>query len=350
MKYRTIQSNFYCGVDIHPKKSQLCVLDNNGKRYLNKNIINDFADFKQVLNPFLPNIVVGCESTYSYYWLADGCQKQRIPFYLGHALYMKAITQNKQKNDKLDARTIAELLRTNFFPEAYPYPKEMRPTRDLLRRRHRLVRIRAEAYSHIQMVAHQYAIAGIGSVQVKDKSYRDEMLRLFGKHQLGSMIQSDLDVIDGLSPTISKIEKEIRQNAVYHNPKQFLLLKTTPGIGYILALIILYETHDITRFARHQQYASYSRVVRMSQTSNGKVTGKKHSKMGNPYLKWAFNSIIISAQQSSERIRKYYQKLESRYGRPNARARIAHKFNVAIYYMLKNNQPFDERRFVSGKK
>ena len=80
MKYRTIQSNFYCGVDIHPKKSQLCVLDNNGKRYLNKNIINDFADFKETLNLFLPNIVVGCESTYSYYWLADGCQKQRIPF------------------------------------------------------------------------------------------------------------------------------------------------------------------------------------------------------------------------------------------------------------------------------
>ena len=105
-----------------------------------------------MLHPFLPNVVVGCESTYSYYWLADGCHEHRIPFYLGHALYMKAISANKQKNDKLDARTIAELLRTNFFPEAYPYPREMRPTRDLLRRRHRLVRIRAEVRIQIWTV------------------------------------------------------------------------------------------------------------------------------------------------------------------------------------------------------
>jgi hypothetical protein len=68
--------------------------------------------------------------------------------------------------------------------------------------------------------------------------------------------------------------------------------------------------------------------------------------MGNPYLKWAFSAIITYAQQGSERISKYYQKLESRYGRPNARARIAHQFNVAVYYMLKNKQPFNEARFL----
>ena len=348
MKYRTINSEFYCGVDVHPKRSHICILDNTGKKYVNRNMVNNFENFKEILNPFLPNIVVGCESTYSYYWLADGCHQHRIPFYLGHALYMKAISQNKQKNDKLDARTIAELLRTNFFPEAYPYPKEMRPTRDLLRRRHRLVRIRAEAYSHIQMVAHQYTIEGIGSAQVKDKTYRPTLIKLFNDHQLTSMIISDLEVIDALDPVISKIEKEVQQNAVYHNPRDVLLLKTTPGIGEILSLIVLYETHNINRFPKHQQYASYSRVVRTQQTSNGKITGKKNNNMGNPYLKWAFNSIIISAQQSSERIKKFYQKLESKYGKSNARARIAHKFNTAIYYMLKNSQPFDEKRFVQG--
>jgi len=347
MYYRTIQSHYYCGVDVHPKQSYLCVLDTHGKKYLSKNMHNNFNRFKEILSPFLPNIVVGCESTYSYYWLADGCRQHKIPFYLGHALYMKAITQNKQKNDKLDAQTIAELLRTSFFPEAYPYPKEMRPTRDLLRRRHRLVRIRAEAYSHIQMVAHQYAISGVGSLQVKDQSYRDTLREKFQQHQLTAMINPDLEVIDALNPIISTVEKEIKKNAVYHNPKHLLLLKTTPGIGDILALNILYETHDIKRFAKHQQYASYCRVVRINQTSNGKITGKKNNNMGNPYLKWAFNSIIISAQQSSSRIRNYYRKLEANYGKSKARARIAHKFNIAVYYMLKNNQPFDEIRFIS---
>ena len=93
--------------------------DNTGKKYVNRNMINNFNNFKQIIQPFLPNRVVGCESTCSTYRPADGCRKHHIPFYPGHALYMKAISQNKRKSDKLDARTIAELLRTNFFPEAY---------------------------------------------------------------------------------------------------------------------------------------------------------------------------------------------------------------------------------------
>jgi len=182
MHYRSINSEFYCGVDIHPKHSQICVLDHNGKKYINSNIVNNFNKFKQIIQPFLPHIVVGCESTYSYYWLAHGCHHDRIPFYLGHALYMKAIGANKQKNDKIDAKTIAELMRTNFFPEAYPYPKLMRPARDLLRRRHRLVAIRSEAYSHIQMVAHQYAIEGVGSGEVKSKHTQQNLLAKFEHH------------------------------------------------------------------------------------------------------------------------------------------------------------------------
>lgn len=246
------------------------------------------------------------------------------------------------------ARTIAELLRTNFFPEAYPYPREMRPTRDLLRRRHRLVSFRAEAYSHIQMTAHQNAIEGIGSSQVKDKNIRDELLKRYEQIGINSTINTDFRVIDSLTLIINDIEKEIQENAVHHNPQDVLLLQTTPGIGDMISLIIIYETHNIRRFSKHQKYASYSRTVRSHQTSNGKITGKKNSKMGNPYLKWAFSSIIISAQQSSERIKKHYQKLESRYGRANARARIAHKFCVSIYYMLKNKQPFDEKRFIQN--
>jgi hypothetical protein len=60
------------------------------------------------------------------------------------------------------------------------------------------------------------------------------------------------------------------------------------------------------------------------------------------------SQIIISAKQGSELIRNYYQRLESKYGKPRARAQIAHKFAVAIYYMLKNGQGFDEKRFVQA--
>jgi hypothetical protein len=63
-------------------------------------------------------------------------------------------------------------------------------------------------------------------------------------------------------------------------------------------------------------------------------------------LKYAFNAIIISAQQQSAQISKYYKKLESKFGKKKARARMAHKFNTAVYYMLKNRIPFDEKMFL----
>lgn len=346
MYYRTINSDYYCGVDVHSKRSYLCILDHAGKKVYQKNIQNSFDNFKDIVEPFLPSISVGCESTYTYYWLADGCRQAGIPFYLGHALYMKAIGSNKHKNDPLDARTIADLLRTSFFPEAYPYPPEMRPTRDLLRRRQRYVSIRAEAFTHIQMTAHQHCISGIGSAEVKSRDQQNRLIDIFSEYGLSDLITPDLETINAFDPIIENIEKEIKEKAISHNPRDLMLLKTTPGIGEILALMILYETHDIRRFPKHQNYASYARVVRCHQTSGGKITGIKNQNIGNPYLKYAFSAVIISAQQKSERIGKHYKKLESKYGKKKARARMAHKFNTAVYYMLKNRIPFDEEKFL----
>jgi transposase len=321
-------------------------MDNAGKILIQKNILNNFDNFKEILNPFLPNISVGCESTYTYYWISDGCKEYNIPFYLGHALYMKAISWDKIKNDLLNAKTIADLMRINLLPEAYPYPPEMRPTRDLLRRRHRLVSLRAEAITHILLTSHQYAIEDIDTSLIKNREQWTDIINIFKKQNTESTIQTDLDVINALTPVIKTVEKEVQNNAIFHNPEDFLLLKTAPGIGQILGLVILYETHDIHRFKKHQNYASYSRVVRCEQISNGKVTGRKNQKIGNPYLKWAFNAMIIPARKSSEPISKYYQRLEARHGKPRTKARLAHKFCKAIYYILKNKTPFDEKRFL----
>ena len=72
---------------------------------------------------------------FAWYWLADLCLEEKVPFVLGHALYMKAIHGGKAKTDKIDAHKIAVLLRGGMLPQAYVYPKGMRETRDLLRRR-----------------------------------------------------------------------------------------------------------------------------------------------------------------------------------------------------------------------
>jgi len=75
---------------------------------------------------------------------------------------MKAIHGGKAKNDKIDAHKIAALLRGGMFPQASVYPRPMRATRDLLRRRMHLMRKRAELLSPIQNTKIQYNLPEFG--------------------------------------------------------------------------------------------------------------------------------------------------------------------------------------------
>src|SRR4051794_18207121 len=100
---------------------------------------------------------------FAWYWPADLCEREGIPFVLGHALAMKAIHGGRAKNDRLDAHTLAGLLKGGFFPLAYVYPRAKRDTRDLLRRRAFFVRQRAQLIAHIQNTNAQYNLAPFAS-------------------------------------------------------------------------------------------------------------------------------------------------------------------------------------------
>ena len=123
----------------------------------------------RILEPFLPDIVITVECIFTWYWIADLCHEENIPFVLGHALYMKAIHGAKTKNDKIDSHKIAVLLRGGMIPMAYVYPAEMRSTRDLLRRRMHFMYKRSELLSHIQNTRNQYNLPEFDKMHLQKK-------------------------------------------------------------------------------------------------------------------------------------------------------------------------------------
>ena len=149
MRFYTQQHKHYCGIDLHAKAMYVCILDQSGTTLVHKNLPTTPEALLRVIAPYREDVVVGVECMFTWYWVADLCAKEGIPFVLGHALYMKAIHGGKAKNDKIDAQKIAVLLRGGMMPQAYVYPSEMRATRDLLRRRCHLARKRAELLAHI---------------------------------------------------------------------------------------------------------------------------------------------------------------------------------------------------------
>src|SRR5512137_1776688 len=140
----------------------VCILDEEGKTVLHKNRKATPEAFLRAIAPYREDIVVAVECMFVWYWLADVCAKEKIPFVLGHALYMKAIHGGKSKNDRIDSHKIAALLRGGTFPVAYVYPRKMRSTRDLLRRRNYLMRKRSELLTHIQNTKSQNNLPEFG--------------------------------------------------------------------------------------------------------------------------------------------------------------------------------------------
>jgi transposase len=346
MNFLKVESKYYCGIDLHKERMYVCVMDQSRNILLHQNMRTKFDDFHSAVNDFLPDLIVGVESLFCYYWLFDKCREHNIPFYLGHAYYMKSVHGGKTKNDKLDSQEIANLLRSDHFPLAYAYPKEMRGTRDLLRRRQRLVNQRAEAYRHIQMVFTQQGIDGIVLKDVKDKENRRELVYRFKERDLQLMIKADLDLIDATSEIIGELEIQIKRQAKLHDHKAYNLLMSVDGIGELTALTILYEIHHIGRFESVQQFSSYCRLVRCQRESDTKRSKGGNPKIGNAYLKCAFTQIISHAQRTSPAIDKLYQRLCSKFDKKRARTIIAHKFAIAVYFMLKSGKVFDEHRFA----
>src|SRR6516164_7903305 len=122
MRFYNQQHEFYAGIDLHARTLYLCVLDQAGTILRHVNLTADPRAFMEAVAPFRDGLVVGCECMFAWYWLADLCAAESIPFVLGHALYLKLIHGGKSKNDKIDAHKLATLLRGGAFPQAYVYP------------------------------------------------------------------------------------------------------------------------------------------------------------------------------------------------------------------------------------
>lgn len=345
MRFYTKQHKFYGGIDLHARTMYLCILNQNGEIVLHRNMRAAPEPFLQAIAPYREDLVVCVECIFTWYWLADLCTQEGIPFVLGHALYMKAIHGGKAKNDKIDAQKIAVLLRGGMLPQAYVYPADMRATRDLLRRRLHLVRHRAELLTHVQQTNSQYNLPEIGK-KIAYKANRDGVAERFPDPAVQKSIEVDLALIGHYDALLRDLELAIVTTAKQHDANTLYLLQTVPGIGKILSLVLLYEMHDIARFPRVQDFVSYCRLVKCAKESAGKRYGTSGTKIGNAYLKWAFSEAAVLFLRNNPAGQKYLVRLENKHGKGKALTVLAHKLARAVYHMLKRTTAFDMEKFL----
>ena len=295
----------------------LCILHRDGESLVHRNMPAGPDPFLKAIAPYREDLVVCVECIFPWYWLADLCAREDMPFVLGHALYMKAIHGGKAKNDKIDSQKMAGLLRGGMLPQAYVYPAAMRATRDLLRRRRHLTRQRAALLAHIPNTNSQYNLPEIGK-KLADKANRDGVAERCSDPAVQKRVEVDLALLGYDAQVRSDVELTSVQTAKQHDAHTLYRRQSVPGIGTIVRVVLLSEIHDIRRFPRVQDFVSYGRLVQCAQESAGKRDGTSGAKIGNAYLKWAFSEAAGLFLRKNPVGPKYLTRLEKNHGKGKA--------------------------------
>lgn len=244
---------------------------------------------------------------------------------------------------------LANLLRTKLLPKGYALAPEFRETRDLLRRRNKLVRVRSMLKSSLTMSTHAYGYKVLSRQDKKASNRRDEMCKRAEDDKLVlEGFEAYLEVIDALDEQSDGLLKKIEKHCLTIGMgRQYEIIRSFPGIGPLNALTILFEIGDLNRFSSAKDLLSYSRIVKPQGESDGKPTGKRKGKSGNPHLSWAFNQVMIHGRRTNKMVTKHFEALERKHGPKKARNILAAKYARSIYSALKNNQLFNLEKFLN---
>ena len=329
----------YGGIDLHSNNCVINLIDENGQVVLKKRVTNCLETLLKLFQPYANSLVgLVVESTYNWYWLVDGLMEAEFKVHLANTTAIQQYSGLKHGDDDSDANWLANMLRLGILPEGYIYPKEERMQRDLLRKRLQLVQQKTSNLLSIQGLYDRHLNVRLNANKVK-RLTPDSIAQSFSDPNVCLAVNGNLAVQQCLSLQIDGIERSLKQQLKLK--KDFTLLTSIDGIGLILALTIMLETGDITRFKKVGQYASYCRCVNGARYSNGKKKAKTNTKNGNKYLAWAFIEAANFAIRYNDTVKRYYQRKLAKTQIVVAKKTVAHKLARACYYVLRNQVPFD---------
>jgi transposase len=302
---------------------------------------NELGIVLNTLKPFkrqIKGIVV--ESTYNWYWLVDGLMENKYKVHLANPSRMQQYSGMKYTDGKWDSFWLAHMLRLEILPEGYIYPKEIRPIRDLLRKRMMLVQHRTAYVLSLQCLVIRSTGQKFNVHDIKKLDEEQLNILLPDKHLVMSA-QSNCEVMEFLNVQIDTIEKTVLKEVKLRYP--FKKLLTVPGIGNILGITIMLESGDMNRYKTVSNYSSYSRCVSSKKMSNGKKKGENNKKNGNKYLAWAYVEAANFIRRYCPEARSWHQRKVSKTNQIVATKALSNKVARACYFIIKDQTEFDPK-------
>jgi transposase len=339
---RRPKDKLIAGIDLHSNNVMIGVINQDGKRVAQRKLDCDLKQVTQFLDPFKGRLEsMAVESTFNWYWLVDGLRARGYPIDLANPARIEQYSGLKHVDDKDDAFHLAELQRLKILPKAYVYDPQLRPVRDLLRRRSNLVHQRTALLLSFKSLYARTTGQRLDLSEVKqlEPKHAPELY----EHPANQLIaQVQAEHIQALEKSIKRLEKAVLDCALEIPLYEWLV--TIPGIGRILGMTITMEVGDIRRFKTDGDFASYCRLVDARRLSNGKAKADNNGKCGNKYLVWAFVEEANFARRYNEHCRRWYDRKAAKTNKVIATKALACKLAKAAWHVMAQKCAYDEQR------
>jgi transposase len=320
----------YVGMDVHRKRTQVAILEEDGTEVLNRNVSNTSGELAGLLAPLGEGTPVAFEAAYGWSWLADLLEDLRLDAHLAHPSGCRAIAAARLKDDRVDARTLAHLLRADLLPEAWLAPPEVRDLRALLRHRARLVRLRTALMLRVHAVLAERGIPSPGTLAAK--ATRAEVAALDLPSVASQVVTDCFSLMDALHIPIHRIEAELRAQA--KPDPRVEALRTLPGVGLLTAMTLVAEIGDITRFPTARKLCSWAGLTPRVRNSDRTVRHGHITKQGPQAVRHVLGEAAHIARRRLPYSRSFAQ-IAHRRGKNIAAVAVARKLLARSFHILK---------------
>lgn len=254
----------------------------------------------------------------------------------------KAIAHARVKTDKVDAATLAQLLRTDFLPTIWEPDEYTQELRRRVAHRQALMSTRTQTKNRIHAILHRNLVVKEDVTDLfgkKGRAFLEQLCQAGLPEDDAWQLGHELKMIDSIDEQLGATEDYLAAKAA--DSRQARLLVTLPGVQFKTSIGLLSAIGPIDRFAAPKKLVSYFGLnPRVRQSGRGPAWTGSISKQGRSHARWT----IIEAAQTTVRcpgpLQSFYLQLRKKKGHKVAVVATARKMVCIIWHMLRTGEAY----------
>lgn len=331
----------YMGIDHHKQYSFITLMDESGEVLRSERVANLRSEVEKFLCG-MDDVKAVIEAGRSIYTMVDDLESMGVEVTVAHPQEVKLIARAKIKTDKRDSKILAHLLRTDLIPEVYKRSQENRSCQRVLRQRAFYVASMTRVRNRTRALLAQQSEEVRGQLQRVKNPFGSEGMNVLKSL---SLPKGEKELIDALLKTFRHLDHRRKEadelvkklSLEIHEAR---LIRTVPGFGPFLSVLVAVEIADIQRFENVGKLHSYAGVIPSTHSSGERIYHGRIIKEGNRWLRWAAVEAVWPAVRSDFDLRCFYERLKKSKGGNSAKVATARRLLTIIYRMLKENRAY----------